>query len=67
MKKKQWDAKQLVILKTLNENKKTSKAYQKFKAAIKSDATLKAYNSALGKFMILSKFKSYDDYFSVIL
>jgi len=61
MKKKQWDAKQLVILKTLNENKKTSKAYQKFKAAIKSDATLKAYNSALDKFMILSKFKSYDD------
>jgi len=61
MKKKQWDTKQLVILKILNEDKKISNAYQKFKAAIKSDSTLKAYNSALDKFMILSKFKSYDD------
>ncbi len=61
MKKKQWDTKQLLILKTLDEDKKTSKAYQIFKSAIKSDSTLRAYNFALDKFMILSKFKSYND------
>ncbi len=49
MKKKHWDAKQLLILKTLDENKKTSKAYQMFKSAIKSDSTLSHEFCALTK------------------
>jgi len=60
MAKKQLDSKQLVILKALDEDKKTSKAYYKFMQSIKTTSTLKAYNYALDKFMILSKLKSYD-------
>jgi integrase/recombinase XerD len=61
MAKKQLDSKQLVILKALDEDKKTSKAYYKFMQSIKTTSTLKAYNYALDKFMILSKLKSYDN------
>jgi len=60
MAKKQLDSKQLVILKALDEDKKTSKAYLKFTQSIKTTSTLKAYNYALDKFMILSKLNSYD-------
>jgi len=60
MVKKQLDSKQLVILKALDEDKKTSKAYYKFTQSIKTSSTLKMYNYALDKFMILSKLKSYD-------
>jgi len=60
MAKKQLDPKQLVILKALDMDKKTSKAYYKFVQSIKTTSTLKSYNYALDKFMILSKLKSYD-------
>jgi len=60
MAKKQLDPKQLVILKALDMDKKTSKAYYKFMQSIKTSSTLKSYNYALDKFMILSKLKNYD-------
>jgi len=60
MAKKQLNQAQLVILKTLDQDKETSRAYNKFRQAIKTSSTLKSYNYALDKFMIQSKIKSYD-------
>lgn len=55
-----YNSQQLVLLKSLDENKKTSKAYRKFKSAIKTKKTLSSYRLALDKFMILSKQTNYD-------
>ena len=60
MAKKQMNSSQLEILKTLDQDKDTSRAYHKFRQAIKTSSTLKSYNYALDKFMIQSKIKSYD-------
>ena len=60
MVKKQLDSKQLLIQKTLDENKETSRAYNKFRQAIKRPTTLRAYNLALDRFMITSKLRNYD-------
>ena len=60
MAKKQLNQSQLVILKTLDQDKETSRAYNKFRKAIKTSSTLKSYNFALDKFMIQFKITSYD-------
>jgi len=51
---------QLKIKKLLDQDKKTSRSYRKFKHSIKSDHTYRAYSIALDKFMIQSKLASYD-------
>ncbi|KFM19418.1 integrase family protein [Marine Group I thaumarchaeote SCGC AAA799-P11] len=51
---------ELSIQKELDEQKVKSKAYFKFKQAIKKPTTLRAYKLALDRFMILSNMKSYD-------
>ena len=61
MPKRQWNKPQLLILKTLDQEKETNRAYIKFNKAIKTPSTLKSYNYALDKFMIQSKITSYDD------
>ncbi len=60
MVKKQLDDKQMVIQLALDKDKETSKAYKTFKASIKRETTLRAYNHALDRFMILTNFKNYD-------
>jgi len=60
MAKKQLNTSQLAILKTLDQDKEKSRAYHKFRKAIKTSSTLKSYNYALDKFMIQSKIKSYE-------
>ena len=57
---KQLDPEQMTIQRSLDEDKKTSRAYHKFKQSIKTPATLRTYNIALDKFMILSNLKNYD-------
>lgn len=54
------NTRQLIIQKALDKNKETSRAYNKFKQAIKRPTTLRAYNHALDRFMITSKLKNYD-------
>ena len=61
MVKKQLNSEQLKIQDALDEDKKTSKSYFKFKKSIKQSTTLRAYNHALDRFMIFSNYKSYDD------
>ena len=51
----------MTIQKALDDNKETSVAYHKFKQAIKRPTTLRAYNHAVDRFMILCNFQSYDD------
>lgn len=51
---------EMSIQKELDLQKEKSKAYFKFKQAIKRPTTFRAYNLALDRFMILSKMKSYD-------
>jgi len=60
MLQKQLNPKQIVIQKSLDENKETSRAYHKFRQSIKTPTTLRAYNYSLDKFMTLSNLKSYD-------
>lgn len=60
MVKKQLDSKQLIIQAALDKDKETSKTYFKFKQSIRQTTTLRAYNHALDRFMILSNLKSYD-------
>ncbi len=60
MVQKQLNPQQIIIHKSLDEDKKTSRAYHKFKQSIKTPATLRAYNIALDKFMIKSNLKNYD-------
>ena len=59
MANKKLDSKQL-FQKTLDKDKETSHAYHKFRQSIRTTSTLKAYNGALDKFMILSRLESYD-------
>ena len=61
MPKSNWSKTEIKILKTLDQDKEKSRAYHKFKMAIKTPSTLKSYNYALDKFMIQSKIKSYDE------
>lgn len=51
----------MIVQKALDDNKETSVAYHKFKQAIKRPTTLRAYNHAVDRFMILCNFQSYDD------
>jgi len=60
MAQKQLNPQQIVIQKSLNADKETSRAYHKFRQSIKAPTTLRAYNYSLDKFMTLSNLKSYD-------
>lgn len=50
----------MVIQEELDKDKETNKAYRKFRQSIKQVTTLRAYNHAVDRFMILSNLKSYD-------